>query len=146
MKKVVRLTESDLIKIVKRVIQEDAGFTFGDKVKNTIKGAVGLRQFTDDEERLADDIMTSVENGDFEVVRTHHAMAGPQYVLSYTIRLNLNGGTYIVHPYESMHYGYITDVTPPRGPQIRLEQSGFTKKLMKLIKNSDRGDRFRYPR
>ena len=34
MKKVVRLTESDLIKIVKKVIQEDEnGFTFGDKVR-----------------------------------------------------------------------------------------------------------------
>jgi hypothetical protein len=146
MKKVVRLTESDLIKIVKRVIQEDAGFTFGDKVKNTIRGAVGLRQPTDDEERLADDIMTAVENGDFEVVKTHHAMAGPQYVLSHTIKLNLKDGTYIVHPYESIHYGYNTEVTPPRGPKLRLGQSGFTKKLMKLIKNSDRGDRFRYPR
>lgn len=146
MKKVVRLTESDLIKIVKRVIQEDDGFTFGDKVRNKIKGAVGLRQFTDDEERLADDIMTAVENGDFEVLRTHHAIAGPQYVLSHTIKLNLKDGTYIVHPSDSIHYGYTTEVTPPRGPQLRLKQSGFTKKLMKLIKDSDRGDRFRYPR
>ena len=93
MKKVVRLTESDLMKIVKRVIQEDAGFTFGDKVKNTIKGAVGLGQTTDDEERLADDIMMAVENGDFEVVKTHHAIGGPQYVTSHTIKLNLKDGT-----------------------------------------------------
>lgn len=37
MKKVVRLTESDLVRIVKKVINEDDGaFSFGDKIKSKL--------------------------------------------------------------------------------------------------------------
>jgi hypothetical protein len=146
MKKVVRLTESDLIRIVKRVIQEDGGFTFGDKVKNKLKGAIGLDNTTDDESRLADDIVSAVESGDYEILKKKHAMGGPKYVVGYKISVPLKGGDYIVEPGNSASFGYSTMIETPRGEKFRLEQSGFTKKLIKLIKSSDSDYGFKYPR
>jgi hypothetical protein len=143
-----KVTESDLTRLVRRVIQEDGGFTFGDKVKNKLKNITGYDIITDDESRLADDIMSAVERGDYEILERINADAGPKYILGYKIRVPLKNGVYIVEPGEigaTLGNPYRTWIQTPEGKEFKMEQSGFTKKLIRLIKSSDRNYGFRYP-
>ena len=147
MKKVVRLTESDLIKIVKRVIQEDGGFTFGDKIKNKLKNVTGYDTITDDESRLADDIMSAVENGDYEILdRITRPEGFNKHIDGYKISVSLKDGDYIVTPLNTFRFEYVTSVKTPSGEVFRFEQSGFAKKLIRLIKSLDTDYGFKYPK
>ena len=152
MKKFVRLTESDLIKLVKRVIQEDAAFTFGDKVRDTLGGVIGLPKTTEDESRLAEDILSAVESGNYEVLESHRGFIVPK---GFKIEVSLNDGEYLVYTRKekinfeggSMTY---TTVTTPGGEKVNIMAKGFTNKLINLIKKDDKlaknNDRFRYPK
>jgi hypothetical protein len=147
MKKVVRLTESDLFKIVKRVIQEDSGFTFGDKIKNKLKNVTGYDTITDDESRLADDIMSAVENGDYEILdRITRPEGFNKHIDGYKISVSLKDGDYIVTPMNTFRFEYVTSVRTPSGEVFRFEQSGFAKKLIRLIKSLDTDYGFKYPK
>jgi hypothetical protein len=152
MKKVVRLTESDLIRIVKRVIQEDGGITFGDKVRDTLGGIIGLPKTTEDESRLADDILSAVESGNYEVLESHSGFIVPK---GFKIEVSLNDGDYLVYirkekiNYEGGSMTYTT-VTTPDGKKVNIMAKGFTNKIINLVKKDGKmaknDDRFRYPK
>ena len=149
MKKTIRLTESDLIKIVQRVIKEqetdESALTFGDKVRNKLGKLVGFPERTDDEERLADDIMSKVESGDYNMLRDDFGNADWG---SYKIRVILHDEPYtvIVTKYLGLRPpGSETKVETPDGHTVYLPK-GFSNKLISAIKSDDKGDRFRYPK
>jgi hypothetical protein len=154
MKKVIKLTESDLMRLVKRVIKEqnevdESSFTFGDKIKGKLGKMVGIPETTDDEMRLADDILSVVERGDYEVLDTY--TGSHMRPKGHKIKVSLGDGDYIVkiaqerrNPVSgTMTY---TNVTTPDGEDINILAKGFTNKLIDLIDDSDRGKRFRYPK
>ena len=153
MKKTIRLTESDLIKIVHRVIKEqetdESAFTFGDKVKNKLGKLVGIPEKTDDEERLADDIMSKVESGDYNMLRDEF---GDSNHGSYKIRVILHNEPYSVSVTKHTkigsgfpYGGSETKVETPDGHTVYLPK-GFSNKLISVIKSDDKGQRFRYPK
>jgi hypothetical protein len=150
MKKVIRLIESDLIRIVKRGIQEDSTFTFGDKVRDKIGGFIGLPKTTKDEARLADDILSAVESGNYEVLESHSGYAIPK---GFDIEVSLNDGEYRVFTGKKRRLeggsSTYTTVTTPDGYNVNILAKGFTNKLIDLIKKDnkdDKADRFRYPK
>ena len=153
MAKIVRLTESDLIKLVNRVIKEqpevdESTFTFSDKVKNKLGKLVGIPERTDDEKRLADDIMSKVENGDYNMLDDKF---GSDSYGRYTIKVVLHDKPYTVNikkliKVDSVPGGNVeTIVKTPDGHKIFLPK-GFTNKLINLIQKDDKGQRFRYPK
>lgn len=153
MKKTIRLTESDLIKIVQRVIKEqetdESAFTFGDKVRNKLGKLVGIPERTDDEERLADDIMSKVESGDYNMLKDNF---GDSDYGSYKIKVILHDEPYtvIVSKYMMIGGGHPsggaeTEVVTPDGESIPFPK-GFSNKLISVIKSDDKGQRFRYPK
>lgn len=148
MKKVVRLSEQDLVRLVKRVIQEDGAFSFGDKVRNKLGTIVGTPSYTEDEARLADDIMDCVQKGEFEFVKSWDGFRGK----GYSINVELHGEEYWVRPQKELigtegPRVYKTYVTTPSGEIFPIQASGFTKKLMELLKNHpDDKSIFRYPK
>jgi hypothetical protein len=132
---------------IKRAIQEDSGFTFGDKIKNKLKNITGYDTITDDESRLADDIMSAVENGDYKILdRIIRPEGFNKHIDGYKISVSLNDGDYIVTPMNTFRFDYVTSVKTPSGEVFRFEQSGFAKKLIKLIKSSDTDYGFKYPK
>ena len=153
MAKIVRLTESDLIKLVNRVIKEqpevdESTFTFSDKVKNKLGKLVGIPERTDDEKRLADDIMSKVENGDYNMLDDKF---GSDSYGRYTIKVVLHDKPYTINIKKLMKVasvpggGVETIVKTPDGHTIFLPK-GFTNKLINLIQKDDKGQRFRYPK
>jgi hypothetical protein len=145
MKKTIRLSEDDLARIVKRVIEEQT-FTFGDKVKNKLGKLVGIPERTDDEKRLADDIMSKVESGDYNMLDDKF---GSDSHGKYTIKVVLHDKPYTINIKKLMKVasvpggGVETIVKTPDGHTIFLPK-GFTNKLINLIKKDDKGTRFRY--
>jgi hypothetical protein len=145
MAKIIRLTESDLARIVKRVIEEDS-LTFGDKVRNKLGKIVGIPETTEDEERLADDILSKVESGDYEILddKFHGTSQG-----WYKIKVSLEDGNYGVKASRTStpEGAIITDtlVKTPDGEKIYLPK-GYTNKLIKTIKNDKGGKGFEYPK
>jgi len=147
MKKTIRLSEDDLTRIVNRVIEEQT-FTFGDKVRNKLGKLVGIPERTDDEKRLADDIMSKVESGDYDML--DDSFGGDSHG-RYTIKVMLHDEPYTVNikkliKVEGVPSGGVeTIVKTPDGHKIFLPK-GFTNKLINLIQQDDRGTRFRYPK
>jgi len=145
--KIIRLTEDDLTRIVKRVIEEQT-FTIGDKVKNKLGKLVGIPERTDDEKRLADDIMSKVESGDYNMLDDKF---GSDSHGRYTIKVVLHDKPYTVSikkliKVDGVPGGNVeTIVKTPDGHKIFLPK-GFTNKLINLIQKDDRGTRFRYPK
>lgn len=149
MKKVVRLSEQELVRLVKRVIQEDGAFSFGDKVRNKLGTIVGIPSHTEDETRLADDIMDCVQKGEFEFVKSWDSFRGK----GYSINVELHGEEYNVRPQQELIGNidgqriYRTYVKTQNGEISPIQASGFTKKLMELIKNHPNDPNvLRYPR
>jgi transcription antitermination factor NusA-like protein len=153
MKKIIRLTESDLVKLVNRVIKEqsevdESAFTFGDKVRNKLGKLVDIPETSDDEKRLAEDILAKVESGEYDVLDTFDSFELPK---GYRIKVSLNDGDYIVKIKKERvnlaggHLTY-TNVTTPDGEKVNILAKGFTNKLIDLIKKDDKGKRFRYPK
>jgi hypothetical protein len=149
MKKTIRLTESDLIKIVKRVVKEqqlnEDTFTFGDKLRNKLGKIIGLPERTEDDERLADDILSKVESGEYEVLDGYGSYMIPK---GYKIIVNLDGDDYVVKvvkeriSIEGGAYSTSTQVTKPDGEKINIPGKGFALKIMKLI---DESGKFKFP-
>jgi len=146
MKRIVRLTESDMVRLVKRVIKEqmdESAFTFGDKVKGKLGKVFGLPETTDDEKRLSEDILSAVEGGNYDVLDT--------YVSGYKLKVFLNDGEYIV-VIKKERIGLeggsstYTNITTPDGEKVNIMAKGFTNKLIGLVKRDDKGQRFRYPK
>jgi hypothetical protein len=139
MKKVVRLTESDLVRLVKRVINEEDAFSFGDKLRSKYNKFVwNTPEHSEDEQRLAQDILDCVESGDFELVNKTDAYVGK----GYTIKVNLGGEECKVLPRKERigiegAYNYVTYVIPPDGEKIVIRGNGFAKKLLNLLDKSD---------
>jgi hypothetical protein len=148
MKKVVRLTESDLVRLINKVINEDDAFSFGDKLRSKYNKLVwNTPEHSEDEQRLAQDILDCVESGDFEFVDKTDAYVGK----GYTIKVNLGGEEYTVVPRKERigiegAYNYVTYVTTPDGEKLNIQGNGFAKKLLNLLDKSDRAPRFRYPK
>jgi hypothetical protein len=150
MKKTIRLTESDLIKIVQRVIKEqetdESTFTFGDKVRNKLGKLVGLPERTDDEERLADDILNKVESGDYNMLDDTFEGSSTGW---FKFKVSLEDGNFNVRVSKLRSLEGAnrieTIVKTPDGKTVYLPK-GFTKKLIDLIKKDDKGERFRYPK
>jgi len=71
MKKIVRLTESDLVKIVKRVIEEEQSFS--DKLKQKMLFFKPLKLTDDRKLKLFEFVVDSIDSGDFstDARRTH---------------------------------------------------------------------------
>jgi hypothetical protein len=147
MKKTIRLSEDDLARVVKRVIEEQT-FTIGDKVKNKLGKLVGIPEITDDEKRLADDIMSKVQSGDYNMLDDKF---GSDSHGRYTIKVVLHDKPYNVNikkliKVDGVPGGNVeTIVKTPDGHKIFLPK-GFTNKLINLIQKDDRGTRFRYPK
>ncbi len=138
-KRIVRLTESDLVRLVKRVINEDA-FTFGDKVRSKLGKIVGLREKTPDEKQVANDIYNKVESGDFEVTDSMDGFVGKGYKIS----VRMDDGVYLVKAQKRKTSlegpkVYSTEITTPKGGFVYVGSSGYTKKLMDLIGGSHDG-------
>jgi hypothetical protein len=139
MKKVVRLSESDLVRLINKVINEDDAFSFGDKLRSKYNKFVwNMPENSEDEKRLAQDILDCVERGDFELVNKTDAYVGK----GYTIKVNLGGEECKVLPRKERigiegAYNYVTYVIPPDGEKIVIRGNGFTKKLLNLIDKSD---------
>ena len=153
MKKILRLTEQDLVRLVKRIIKEqpsdvdESAFTFGDKVKNKLGKLVGIPERTDDEGRLADDIMNKVESGDYDMLNDTFGNGNYGY---YKIKVMLHNKPYNVRVkrIEKIDFpggGTETKVDTPDGHTVYLPK-GFTNKLINIIKSDDKGQRFRYPK
>jgi hypothetical protein len=150
MKKTIRLTESDLINIVKRVVKEqqlsEDTFTFGDKVRNKLGKLVGLPERTKNDEKLADDILSKVESGEYEVLEGYDNYRIPK---GYKISLSLDGEEYIVKVSKTRK-GVIeggalstsTQVTKPDGEKINIPGKGFAEKIMRLV---DESGKFKFP-
>ena len=144
MKKTIRLTESDLINIVKRVINENT-FSFGDNVRNKLGKLVGLPERTEDDEKLAEDILSKVESGDYEVLDGYASYRIPN---GYKITLSLDGEDYTVRVtkerigIEGGAFSTSTRVTKSNGEKINIPGKGFALKLMKLI---DESGKFKFP-
>jgi hypothetical protein len=147
MKKTIRLSEDDLARVVKRVIEEQT-FTIGDKVKNKLGKLVGIPEITDDEKRLADDIMSKVQSGDYNMLDDKF---GSDSHGRYIIKVVLHDKPYNVNikkliKVDGVPGGNVeTIVKTPDGHKIFLPK-GFTNKLINLIQKDDRGTRFRYPK
>jgi hypothetical protein len=147
MKKTIRLSEDDLARVVKRVIEEQT-FTIGDKVKNKLGKLVGIPEITDDEKRLADDIMSKVQSGDYNMLDDKF---GSDSHGRYTIKVVLHDKPFTVNikkliKVDGVPGGNVeTIVKTPDGHKIFLPK-GFTNKLINLIQKDDRGTRFRYPK
>ena len=140
MARIVRLTESDLVRLVKRVINEDA-FTFGDKVRGKIDKVLwGIEQENPDEKQLANDIYNKVESGDFEVTDSMDGFVGKGYKIS----VRMDDGVYLVKAQKRKislegPKVYSTEITTPKGENVYIGSSGYTKKLMDLIGSSHDG-------
>ena len=155
MKKIVRLTESDLVRLVNRVIKEqshdevdESAFTFGDKVRGTLGKVFGMPETSDDKKRLAEDILNAVEHGEYDVLDMHDSYMKPR---GYELRVFLNDGEYIVSVKKeriNLDGGSLTytNVTTPNGEEVNIMAKGFTNKLIDLVKKDDKGQRFRYPK
>ena len=151
MKRIVRLTESDITRLVERVIKEqmdESAFTFGDKVRGKLGKLVGIPETTDDEKRLSEDILSAVEGGEYDVLDTYGGYAMPD---GYKLKVFLNDGEYIVAikkeriNLEGATSTY-TNITTPDGEKVNIMAKGFTNKLIGLVKRDDKGQRFRYPK
>ena len=149
MKKVVRLTESDLVRIVKRVINEDDGaFSFGDKIKSKLGSALfGIKPSSDEESKLADAILSKVESGDFSVQNSDEYSND----ITYDFTVTLADGDYFCTVYKNIPPGsptstwyYGTKVKTPDGEKIHFNEKGFANKLIRLIKNSDKVSRYKF--
>ena len=128
---------------------DESSFTFGDKIKGKLGKIVGIPETTDDEMRLADDILSVVERGDYEVLDTY--TGSHMRPKGHKIKVSLGDGDYIVKVMTERNNpisGSITytNVTTPDGEDVKILAKGFTNKLIDLINNSDRGKRFRYPK
>ena len=143
MKKIIRLTESDLTRIVKRVIEENS-FTFGDKVRGKLGKFFGVPETTDYEKRLADEIMDNVENGDFEIENKTDGYVGK----GFTIKIDLEDGEYKVQPRKERRgvatdiYDLYTIIETPSGEKIHINAKGYTNKLIDLINTSRKSRKF----
>ena len=150
MKKIIRLTESDLIKIVNKVISEqqfnEDTFTFGDKVRNKLGKLVGLPERTDDEERLADDILNKVERGSYDMIGDSFEGSSTGW---FKFKVSLEDGDFNVRVSKLRSLEGANRIETifktPDGKTVYLPK-GFTKKLIDLIKKDDKGERFRYPK
>ena len=151
MKRIVRLTESDITRLVERVIKEqmdESAFTFGDKVRDKLGKLLAIPETTDDEKRLGEDILSAVEGGDYDVLDTYRSHTVPK---GFKLRVFLNDGEYIVaikkeiQGLEGLNATY-TNVTTPDGEEVNIMAKGFTNKLINLVKKDDKGQRFRYPK
>lgn len=151
MKKIIRITESDLVGLVKRVIKEqseveESALTFGDKIKGKLGKLVGIPETSEEEKELAEEILAKVANGDYEILESYSSFVKPK---GHEIRVTLNDGDYIVKIKKeminmdaSMTY---TNITTPDGEQINILAKGYTNKLIKLIDRSDKEKKFTYP-
>ena len=96
---------------------------------------------------IADDILDKVESGDFEFVNKTDGFVGK----GFTIKVKLEDGEYRVSP-KKVRLGVegphttSTYVTTPDGERIEISGKGFGSKLIKLIDDTDRSPRFRYPK
>ena len=135
-KKIVRLTEADLVRLVKRVINEDA-FTFGDKLKNTKLGnLVGFHKTTESEREIAEKIYQSMVDGNFEFKGKLYSRKP-----SYRVIVHMEDGDYEVEPRTDTSFeGASTTYTIVRFPNKKsksIYRKGFTEKLKDLIEKSE---------
>jgi len=134
MGKIIKLTESDLTRIVQRVISESEPFTFGDKMRDKLGTLVGIPQTGESEKVLAQKILDKVESGDYEKVGDTDGIVGK----GKTIKINLEDGEYIVSPRKERialtnSFMISTMVKTPSGDRFSIPGKGFAKKLMGLI-------------
>lgn len=142
MKKIVKLTESDLIHIVKRVIEEGDPFSFGDKLRGKLGKLVGIPENSEDEKALANDIMDKVNKGEYKVINTSDGIVVTRAVFS----VEIMGGKYIVtankERLDPMHsYIYHTYVKLPNYQKVTISGKNFTQKLIDIMFKSQS---FRY--
>lgn len=142
MKKVVRLTESEFVGLVNRIVKESSPFTFGDRVRNKLGKLVGIPETSEEEERLASEILSVVESGDYEVLDKYGSGA--------KIKVNLPDGEYIVRPKKykiGIEGGTITStfVEKPNGEKVEISGKGFSKKLLELIGKHPDSEKFKQP-
>jgi hypothetical protein len=135
MKKVVRLTESDLNRIIRRIINEDS-FTFGDKVRSKLGDLLfDIEPNSPQEERLGLEIYDKVKRGNYKLIKSMKGYRGEGYVIS----VNLDGEECIVNVGKERvtmteKYTYNMRVDPPGDDIIMISGSGLIKKIMNLLK------------
>jgi hypothetical protein len=144
MKRIIRLTESDLTRIVKRVIEENDSFTFGDKVRGKLGKFFGVPETGDYEKKLATEIMNKVESGDFEIENKTDGYVGK----GFTIKIVLEDGEYKVQPRKERRgvatdiYDSYTIIETPNGEKKHINAKGYTNKLIDLINPSSKSRKF----
>ena len=137
MKKVVRLTESDLIKIVKKVIQEDEnGFTFGDKVRNKVGSFFGLEDETRTFKMIGEELYKKVKNGDYEIIKTVSNPETQKYPRIFEIRVKIFNTPWDVsiHHHDPMMYELLKPVIYFNHPGMRVEKPTFVIRSKGFIK------------
>ena len=137
MRKTIRLTETDLTNIVKRVIEEQtnkSSFTFGDKIKNKITQFMHGDGNTDDEMKLADELVKNIENGNF---KNGNLFGGDKSGVGY-LKVRMDDGVYFLLPWLNkggMHGAGtpFTVIKTPEGGEFRITSKRFTTNLLKYI-------------
>ena len=151
MKKVIRLTESDLVRIVKRVISEkssesnEAALTFVDKILDKTIGKLLGVNTTPEEEALAEKVLSAVENGDFEIVRIYKSFMIPK---GCEIDVYIDGKIYqVIAKKEKINFdggsNTWTSIQPPDGDRVGIMASGFTNKIISLVNKSGKTPQYR---
>jgi len=149
--KIIRLTESDLVNIVKRVIQEDSAFTFGDKLSGSFHSLFGVENESSTMEYLANGILEKVKSGDYEILRTISNNPDTDDNKHFVIRVSPFGEFLdidIYYPASVLkHTGLrpliIINHTGKNGKKpIKIFSKGFIKKIANLV--AERAPKIRY--
>lgn len=136
MSRIVRLTEADLVRLVKKIVKEEDAFTFGDKLKNTKLGnLVGFHKTTESERELAEKIYQSMVDGNFEFIGKLYSRKP-----SYRVIVYMRDGDYEVEARTDTNLeggsSTYTAVKLPNGKMKHIFRKGFTDKLKELIEKS----------
>jgi len=153
MKKVIRLTEQDLVRLVKRVIQEGESFSLGDKlnmgVSKALHGEEGI--ITSVAKKLGKTIFDKVSVGEFELGDIKSAL---EKVSSYKnkfvpskdpkrwfcVEVNLNGGTYTVLV-ANIYTNEISYIITPEDEVHFIFFKNFTNRLItNILKHNPQAD------
>ena len=123
-KKIIRLTESDLVNIIKRVINEGEPFTFGDKLRSKLGTILGYSETSEDEKIMAQKILDKVESGEYTNVSRTDGYHGKG--VNFTV--SLEDGDYKVSARNQPQNLIYTLVITPDGNKMWISGRGFVKK------------------